>query len=350
MNKTKIQWTDTSWNPVRGCSVISAGCENCYAMNVAARFSGEGQPYEGLARFSKERRLPQWTGKVRLVPEHLGDPLRWTKPRRVFVNSMSDLFHDELSNEQIASVFGVMAAASTHTFQVLTKRAIRMRDWFRWVDTRPSEPGCGNGFRHPFQVLVDSLGRGDVTVQSLYEARGGGAAPWPLPNVHLGVSVEDQRAADERIPLLLETPAAVRFISAEPLLDRIQIARYMWPTCWAWDARYRTPEEALAAGAMARRHPQALVLAPARFLDWVIVGGESGPRARPFDAAWAREIVGDCKAAGVPVFVKQLGSNAVGVPKHLLPLNRKGDDPAQWPVELREREFPIVGSKQKGQS
>src|SRR5271156_1075393 len=123
--KTSISWTDATWNPARGCSIVSPGCHNCYAMRVAARFSAKGEPYEGLAKFSSVKRLPQWTGKVRLVPEHLADPLRWTTPRRVFVNSMSDMFHDGLSNEHIAAVFGVMAASTRHTFQLLTKRARR---------------------------------------------------------------------------------------------------------------------------------------------------------------------------------------------------------------------------------
>lgn len=129
---TGISWTDSTWSPLRGCSVASPGCENCYAAGIAARFSGSGLPFEGFAKKSAKRGLPQWTGKVELRPEHLADPLRWRKGRRIFVSSMSDVFHEELSNEDIAAIFGVMAAAPQHTFQVLTKRAERMKAWFDW--------------------------------------------------------------------------------------------------------------------------------------------------------------------------------------------------------------------------
>jgi protein gp37 len=177
-----IEWTDATWNPVRGCAIVSKGCTNCYAMRQAHRSSGAGGAYEGLTKRSKGG--PVWTGKVRLVPELLEQPLQWRRPRRIFVNSMSDLFHEDVPVDFIYRLWCTMAAARRHRFQILTKRGARMRE-----------------------VLT---GR-DVQERQV------------LDNVWLGVSVEDQVAADERIPQLLETPAAVRWISAEPLLGLIDL-------------------------------------------------------------------------------------------------------------------------------
>lgn len=314
--KTKIEWTESSWNPTRGCSVVSPGCENCYAMHVAARFSDKGQPYEGLAKFSSVKRLPQWTGKVRIVPEHLGDPLRWTRPRRVFVNSMSDLFHEGLSNDEIAAVFGVMAAATQHTFQVLTKRAKRMREWFEWM-TRGAQ-GCVSN-------AVRQLGVNNGTSDSL---EAGEQRPWPLPNVWLGVSAENQECADERIPELLRTPAAVRFVSYEPALGPVDFANWM---------RKRAVSQIDTI-------PPIQVFAPR--IDWLIVGGESGPRARRFHLEWARSVVKQCADANVDCFVKQLGADPHVMPPHCrgwVPVklkSRKGNDMTEWPADLRVRQFP----------
>lgn len=315
--RTGIAWTDCTWNPVRGCSRVSEGCRNCYAEKIAARFCGEPEsPFYTFARQSPAR----WTGKVELVPDKLEEPLHWRKPRRVFVNSMSDLFHEKLSDRDIAAVFGVMAACPHLTFQVLTKRP---------ENIQRMQPTCHGEF---------------------------GAA---FPNVWLGVSVEDQKTADERIPLLLDTPAAVRFVSYEPALGEVSFDRGGWlrpsySSCQQGDR----PEIAAIAKAVAAKGGWV-------GLDWVIVGGESGPKARPFDVAWARSVVEQCRAAGVPCFVKQLGANTV-VPAgrlrhHEWPharfeatdpehpstepwrvrlRDRAGADPAEWPEDLRVREFP----------
>ena len=299
MGDTKIEWCDKVWNPVRGCSRVSPGCENCYAEKVAARFCGPGLPYEGLARIGKNG--ARWTGTVRVVPEHLADPLRWKKPRRIFVNSMSDLFHEKLSNEEIAAVFGVMAASPRHTFQVLTKRAERMGEWFAWAaQVAPTATCVVAAAAHLWPD--DRDGR-----MKFVHGASTGRSNWPLPNVWLGVSVEDQRRADERIPLLLETPAAVRFISAEPLLGPIK-------GCTSW--RHRDLAE----------YPSK----PDRKLDWVIIGSESGPGARPMATEWAAWIVDDCAADGVAVFTKQIAT----------PSHPKGGDPAFWPSGIWPREFP----------
>ncbi len=321
---TSIEWTDETWNCVRGCSMApgseKGGCLNCYAARQAARDLPEmrspttGEPF---ATFRKSG--PRWTGDVELIPSKLDEPLRWRKPRRVFVNSMSALFHEALPYEDVLRVWSVMAQAERHTFQVLTKRPGRMREFVtEWT---------------------------------------GGLI---LPHVWLGVSVEDQATADERIPLLLQTPAAVRFVSYEPALGPVDFSRWMWPMHWHWDAKFKTPEEALAAGASAERRRQALVSARRNFLDQIIVGGESGPGARPFDLAWARSVIRQCREAGVACFVKQLGACILGdfrfFPKAgppglgALPMtpNRggchvkdpKGGDPSEWPEDLRVREFP----------
>jgi protein gp37 len=275
-----IEWTDASWNPIRGCSRVSEGCRHCYAEGVAARFAGPGRPYEGLARFTPTG--PQWTGKIRLVPEVLEEPLRWKKPRRVFVNSMSDLFHADVPEAFIEEAFGVMAAARRHTFQILTKRAARMREFF---ERAPDRAG--------------------------------------LPNVWLGVSVEDQRAAYDRIPELLATPAAVRFLSCEPLLAPLDLEH-------AFAVRDQHGEPSSP-----RCNPDG---SPA--VGWVIAGGESGQRARRCDPAWVLSLVQQCREAGVPVFVKQLGAvwatenNALG--------DAKGGNPQEWPSDLRVRQWPEV--------
>lgn len=223
----------------------------CYAERVASRFSGPGMPYEGLAKITPSG--PRWTGEVRLIEEHLEDPLRWKKPRRIFVNSMSDLFHEGLSDEQIDRVFAVMARAPQHQYQVLTKRAERLPRYFaRWA-----------------LPLSD------------------------YPHMWIGVSCEDQKTADERIPFLLQTRAAVRFISAEPLLGPLDLA-------------------GLLAG-----------------IDWVIVGAESGPGRRPMKHAWAESIVAQCRSARVAVFIKQLPRNGKVV-----------HDMSLFPEGLRIQEFP----------
>lgn len=306
---TGIQWTDETWNPTSGCSKVSQGCKNCYAERVFPR------PYPGR-KFTD----------VRTHPDRLQQPLRWKRPRRVFVNSMSDLFHEDVPDQFIDQVFAVMALSPQHTFQVLTKRPERMQAYFRneWVGFRQREQ---MQLMRPTSVL-------DVS--------------YPLPNVWLGVSVEDQETADERIPLLLQTPAAVRFISAEPLLGPVDLTRLHHDT-WPSEPNRYGEQYALYMSAFSGIRPtttQSYVESPK--LDWVIVGGESGPKARPCDVDWIRGIVGQCKDAGVPVFVKQLGArrieNGCSDPGHTASLDhvrdRKGGDPAEWPADLRVREFP----------
>jgi len=299
---------------------------------MAARFSGPGQPYAGLAKSTPSG--PRWTGKVMLVEDHLADPLRWTRPRMVFVNSMSDLFHEALTNEQIARVFAVMALAPRHTFQVLTKRAARMRKWF----TDGARPNIAV-YDAAAEIVAGDWSKmpGDMA-----KTRSSGGAWWPLPNVWLGVSVEDQASADERIPFLLETPAAVRWVSYEPAIGPVWFNGLLAeaPGCNAIDA---LTGEAFIDGIGGTTTGR---------LDWIVVGGESGPGARPFDVEWARSTIKACKAAGVPVFVKQLGAIAHGdrpgdggdALNFLRLRDKKGGDPSEWPEDLRVREYPNGGA------
>ena len=322
MGITTIEWTDVTWNPTRGCSRVSEGCRYCYAERTAARFakgdtvhqipSGEYAgtregPFHGFVQIANGH--PQWTGKVELVAEHLEDPLHWRKPRRVFVNSMSDLFHEALSDGAIDQVFAVMALCPQHTFQVLTKRPERMLRYYKTL-----------GGHH-------ELDRVSIAMKAITSERGAfyrlGPNGWNFPNVWLGVSVEDQNTADERIPLLLQTPAAVRFVSYEPALGLVDFNAI--PNRWKGNG----------AG-----------------IDWVIVGGEIGPRARPFDLRWALNTVEQCRKAGVACFVKQVGSKPFISERpglRYLPFtppneyrfhDRKGGDPEEWPEMIRVRQFP----------
>jgi protein gp37 len=226
MAGSSIEWTDATWNPVAGCTVLTAGCTNCYAMRMAARLEAMGQEkYRGLTRRSGRRAV--WTGKIRLDEKSLVVPLSWQKPRRVFVNSMSDLFHEAVPAAFIKRVWNVMAETPRHTYQILTKRPDRMSEL---------------------------LSRSDFTL---------------LPNVWLGTSVEDGRVL-YRLDEIRRVPAAVRFVSLEPLLGSV------------------------AAGDL-------------NGIDWAIVGGESGPKARQMDPEWVDEIEAMCRASGTAFFFKQWG-------------------------------------------
>ena len=220
---SKIEWTESTWNPVRGCTRVSEGCRFCYAERIAARFSDEGMAYEGLAKNTQTG--PRWTQEVRVVREVFEAPLKWRKPRRIFVNSMSDLFHEKVELSDIQELFAIMEKADWHQFQILTKRAERLLE-------------CNADL------------------------------PWPS-NVWMGVSVEDERVMD-RIDALRQTNAQIKFLSLEPLIGPL-------------------PSLDLSG------------------IDWVIVGGESGPGARPMDKEWVLAIRDRCAEAEVPFFFKQWG-------------------------------------------
>lgn len=273
-DNSAIEWTDATWNPVTGCTEVSPGCDRCYAKTFAERFRDvPGHYFENgfdvVVRWNK-----------------LNLPFSWRRPRKVFVNSMSDLFHDAVSADYIAEVFAVMAATPQHTYQVLTKRHGRMRSLLR-----------NSVFEEEvYDALMDLPGG----QQAIDEQR----VRWPLPNVWLGVSTENQAWADVRIPALLDTPAAVRWISAEPLLGPIGLRAVR-----GLDGQY---------GHRGMHHGPGTPGCPRELhhhhddrcefpLDWVVVGGESGPGARPMRPEWARALRDQCSDVGVPFLFKQWG-------------------------------------------
>lgn len=255
-DKSSIEWTDATWNPIRGCTKISPGCKYCFGEAMAERFRGvPGHPFEqGF--------------DLRLVPEKLEEPLRWRKPRRIFVNSMSDLFHEGVADEYIQRVVDVMMAAPQHTYQALTKRAARMREL--------------------------------LNTKLAFVAR--------ESNIWWGVSVEDRKYGLPRIAELQKANVATRFLSIEPLLEDVGDLNL-------------------------------------KGVHWVIVGGESGHHARPFNLDWARSILRQCHEQKLPCFIKQLGRNPIGNGAALRLIDRKGGDWNEWPSDLRVRQYPTISNK-----
>ena len=290
---TTIEWADATWNPIVGCQIVSPGCKHCYAMGQAARIErmaagvGRATHYAGTTQPSKAG--PVWTGKVALAGDDaIAAPIRWRRPRRIFVNSMGDLFAEGVTDAMRDRVWAVMACSPWHTFIVLTKRPAAMRAYVEallgerllaWAETPVQHQ---TGIR-PLIELVDAA-----------------VLNGPLPNVWLGVTAEDQERADERVPWLLETPAAVRVLSYEPAIGPLDL-RHVGDDCF--DAlRSFTEDEVVAQWGETFPGGQPRI-------DWVIVGGESGrgPNIRPMHPAWARQVRDDCAAAGVPFFFKQWG-------------------------------------------
>ena len=224
MNKTKIEWTDATWNPITGCTPVSEGCKNCYAAGIAKRFWGD-------RKFSD----------VQFHIDRLDQPLRWRKPRKVFVCSMSDLFHEQIPEKFVWDVLTVIVDAKKHIFQILTKRPERMNDIMNRFYTYAGEQ----------------------------------------PHVWLGVTAENQKTADERIPILLDIPAAVRFVSVEPMLSDIDLKLHSYAQSGNMHSTRRV------------------------FLNWIIAGTESGPKRRPAKTEWIRSLKDQCVKAGIPFFLKQ---------------------------------------------
>lgn len=285
---TKIEWADDTWNVINGCMVVSPGCTNCYAMRMAGTRMKNSPSRHGLTR--EVNGNPVWNGEVRFNERAYREPLsRPNEPRRIFVCAHGDLFYEKVPDEWIDRVFAMMATCPQHVFQVLTKRPERARQYLM-------TPG-----RHTAILAAMAVAQNQAIIFDAEKHR------WPLPNVWLGTSVEDQKRADERIPVLLTTPAAVRWISAEPLLGPLNLKRFMWPVHPRWPARYKSPADAIADGAEVTYHRQALVMASNVYLDWVVAGGESGPGARPMHPAWARSLRDQCAASGVAFLFKQWG-------------------------------------------
>lgn len=279
---SKIEWTDETWNPVLGCSKVSPGCQNCYAVTMSHRVESMGNPnYTGLT-VKHPNGQRDWSGKVVCLEDRLAIPLKWKKPRRIFVNSMSDLFHEDVPESFIRAVFSVCASARQHKFQILTKRPERMRE------------------------ILDRIKYDMLAIRPGYGAK--------LPNVWLGTSVENQQTADERIPHLLQTPAAVRFLSCEPLLGPVDLR-----PSWLNPTRQNN-------------NP----------ISWVIVGGESGPKARPMHPDWARSLRDQCQAANVPFFFKQWGEWGLNTTKAIAILSRSRSNQLYVVVSETKSEKPIA--------
>lgn len=319
---SSIEWTEATWNPVVGCTRASRGCDHCYAVKQTHRLAAMGQAkYAGLTVLNG-RGDRHFNGAVRTVPEALTIPLHWRKPRMIFVNSMSDLFHKDVPFEFIDLVFAVMALCPQHTFQILTKRPERMAEY---LTERRAD---GYFARDKWQMRADEIDVGAMAARNDV-----------LDNVWLGTSCEDQETFNARAHVVALVPAAVRFLSLEPLLGPINWSSHTVSIPWA--------------GGESRGGRDYSPLMD--FISWILVGGESGGGARPCNIEWIRSIIAQCREAGVACFVKQLGSVPYDTRGPGLRLNtleeviattrlhlndRKGGDPAEWPANLRVREFP----------
>jgi len=279
---SSIEWTDATWSPVTGCTKISNGCLNCYIERTP--------PFRMAHRKFDKPGIGGTTG-VQLHPDRLGQPFRWRKPRRIFVCSLADLFHSDVPDDHIIDVWSVMAATPRHTYQVLTKRPARMRALLSASDFREKVARRAAGRMEDGDHWLDYL---------MFERKA-----WPLPNVWGGVTAEDQPRADQRIPILLNTPLAVRWVSVEPMLSSIRLPMFCACGC-------RKPigvaerEARLNPGYLNEYQAEAAVCSTLG-VDWVVLGGESGPGARPMDPVWARSVRDQCVSAGVPFLFKQWG-------------------------------------------
>lgn len=333
MATSSIEWTNKTWNPVSGCTRVSEGCDNCYAVTMTKRLEAMGQDkYSGLVNIGKNH----FNGQVKCHEDALLIPLKWKKPCRVFVNSMSDLFHKEVPFEFIDKVFAVMALTPHITYQILTKRPDRMAEYFEsyWS---PKDFAELRGVD-----LCRWLQKHDLyeTAKPVFEAMGK-----CLPNVWLGTSVENQDVADGRIPHLLRCPAAVRFLSCEPLLGEVKLNFGYW---WieGCGKHGKTPFMELQGRCLDKFQVDCSECEKRKSIDsrlhWVIVGGESGPNARPMHPDWARSLRDQCQSAGVPFFFKQWGEWAPGdyttyekVGKHRAGRLLDGREWNEFPKELK---------------
>ncbi|MBE9038610.1 phage Gp37/Gp68 family protein [aff. Roholtiella sp. LEGE 12411] len=284
---TNISWADETINPIVGCSRVSPGCQKCYAASAA------NSPR--LKQFPQYQAVSKWDGAVEFVNSQLLKPLHWRKPKKIFVCSMGDLFHANVPFEWIDQIIAVIALCPQHTFQILTKRPERALEyfsqpklWVKWYEA---------ALAHLWGAIGENFG-GLINLQQYFIEQ-----PSPLPNLWLGTSVENQQTADKRIPILLQIPAVVRFLSCEPLLGEID-----------------------------------LKIIP----NWVICGGESGPNSRPCHIEWLESIVRQCQASNTSVFVKQLGANAILQNQRFQTRDKKGGDIEEFPQQLRIREFPYL--------
>lgn len=299
---SKIEWTGDTWNPLIGCDKVSAGCKNCYAIKTAwirQHNPAMAEKYAGVVEKTANGSL-NWTGKISMHNASLEKPFRKSQPTVYFVNSMSDLFHKDVPLLFIADVFAVMSLTERHTYQVLTKRIDRAAEVLNSDEFKEALTNACNRLHHEFiKPLEQAVYFHDEVM-----------ADYPLPNVWIGTSVEDQKAADERIPYLLQIPAAVRFLSCEPLLDEVNLTGYTSSS-----------------------------------IGWVIAGGESGKGARPMHPDWVRLLRDQCNKANIPFFFKQWGEYT---PVHDLRCNEPGIKGKQWYTFDPETSVCKVGKKAAG--
>lgn len=301
MGNTKIEWAEKVWNPVTGCSKISPGCENCYAERMAFRLRGRcGYPADEPFR-------------VTLHPGRLEEPIHWWKPDTIFVCSMGDLFHEDVPFSYIAAVFGIMAKCIPHhRFIVLTKRPGRMKEFFEWLYASAADL-TARPFRRGVPYDDDKINLFVMQQAREYGARIDVMRCWPLSNVWLGVTAENQEMADKRIPILLQIPAAVRFVSVEPMLGPINLRKwlfYQMRCTKCKDTGWVTGLERPCLWCNPGGEFRSSVSPAEKFkpkLDWVICGGETGPDARPMHPDWVRSLRDQCQSAGVPFFFKSWG-------------------------------------------
>ncbi|MCT7992529.1 phage Gp37/Gp68 family protein [Laspinema olomoucense] len=313
---TKISWTDETWNSVVGCSRISPGCALCYASEAAKS--------PRLQQFSQYQKVGKWDGTVEFVESQLLKPLKWKKPKKIFVCSMSDIFHKNVPFEWIDKIFAIMAIANQHTFQILTKRPERMLEYLSDSATPNRIEEAGYEWSHNMDF------------------------DWPLNNVWVGTSVENQEMADKRIPYLIQVPAKIRFLSCEPLLGKLDLGNHLVCNYCHGNGRKLQVKHGYKCGT-------------AKFVDcpecgnnlwndkirWIICGGESGFNARPCRVEWIQFIVRQCSDAKIACFVKQLGAKPyLGSEDYLPGINtvnlhdRKGGNPDEWPDDLKVQQFP----------
>jgi protein gp37 len=281
MGKSKIEWTDATWNPVTGCTPISPGCANCYAKRMSKRLAGRGG-YPADDPF-----------RVTLHSDKLTEPLKWRKPRKVFVCSMGDLFHEDVPDEWIDKVISAAILCRHHIFLLLTKRPSRMAEYF--------SSNWEHGAAHHAELMLEKDRFSQL--QKNFDRWLIDSPNKPLRNLWLGVTAENQEQADKRIPILLQLPAAVRFVSIEPMLGPVNL----------WGPKYDNPNGGKTG---------AITSWPGG-LDWVICGGETGPGARPMHPDWPREIRDECQAAGTPFFFKQWGEWTARCPQSISLANRE---------------------------
>lgn len=333
---SKIEWTEKTWNPVTGCDKVSRGCLHCYAMHMSHRLAGipaSREKYTGTTRRTPGGQT-QWTGLIKLHPELLQVPIRWQKPRMIFPCSMSDLFHKDVPFEFIAAVFGVMAYCKRHTFQLLTKRPERALEFFQWLEKGTVKDLDGKDLEYDsrmkcVQFAISKITNNPETIlMAMTNVKGG---EWPLSNVWMMTSVEDQEQANKRIPDLLKIPAAVRGLSCEPLVGPIALTNiapdpsgYGAINCLeGYEKGFQSDIELNSK------------------IHWVICGGESGPDAAPMHPDWVRSLRDQCAAAAVAFFLKQWGE--------WIPADRKhGDFDPQYQTRKAEYKRPFATMTSEG--